>query len=570
MRPANASGPAAAQVQEVLGKIMMSKGFVNSERMQRFLRYTVDKTLAGKTEDLKEYSVGLEVFDRPGNYDPRVDSIVRVEARRLRSKLKAYYAGEGKAETVRITFPSGSYTPVFEGLPVPVTAEAQVRLPADPRPAVAVLPFASLSEDPGNEVFADGLTDELIHALSRLDQLRVVARTSVFQYKHQAIDLRTVGRDLGVTSILEGSVRRDGGRIRVTALLIDVTSGFELWSDQFDREVTDIFAIQAELAAAICRVLRVRLSVGTVQIVPLDAYQFFLEGLFYSSRVTPANLLLGVESFSRALIIEPRFANAHAGLAGCYSQLMLFGNQRPHDLAPLARAAIQEALSINPDLPDALTWRGFLEAAYDWDWLAAEATLRKVIELSPSHSEARQWLAALVLCPLGRIEEARQLSLEAARLDPASLTTNAILGLSYYFHRDFVAATEQFRRTTQIDPGFYGGRRLLASVLLEQGEFEEAVAILESALPLAGDDPRILAAIGFALGYAGREAEAIDISRRLEEESHRRYVSPFDRAIVELGLAHFDRALELLVASRRRPLHLARHVECGSPLRRIA
>lgn len=546
MKPASVRAPAENQVREAVDKILTSKAFVNSERMRRFLRHTVDRALGNQPDQLKEYSIGLEVFDRSPDYDPRVDSIVRVEARRLRAKLKAYYAGEGKAEPVRISFPSGSYVPMFQVVVSRSESEEPVAIATDTRPSVAVLPFSSLSTDPENEVFADGLTDELIHALSLLDQLRVVARTSVFAYKGTPVDIRAAGLALGVSSILEGSVRRDGSRVRVTALLVEVATGYELWTEQFDRELTGIFAIQEELAAAICKVLRVHLSGTSVQIVPLDAYQFFLEGLFYSSRLTPQQLKRGVDSFSRALIIEPRFAAAHAGLAGCYAQLMLFGHQRPRDLAPLARAAIQEALSQNPESPDALCWRGFLESAFDWNWAAAERTLRRVLELSPNHVEARQWLAALVLFPQGRIVEARRICLEASRLDPASLVTTTILGLAHYCHGDFVAAGDQLRRAMQIDPAYYGGRRVLASVLLEQGEFEEAVAILESALPLAGEDPRIQAAIGFTLGYAGREAEAQRIAGELEKEAERRYVSPFDRAMVQIGLAHADQALDLL------------------------
>lgn len=539
-------GPADDQIRDALDKILDSKGFSNSERMRRFLRYTVGQTLRNQPDQLKEYAIGMEVFDRTAGYDPRVDSIVRVEARRLRSKLKAYYAGEGKEETIRISFRPGSYIPAIEGTSAKVETEERVTISPDLRPSIAVLPFASLSScAAANDVFADGLTDELIHALSRLDQLRVVARTSAFVYKSKSVDVRTAGRELGVASLLEGSVRREGNRVRVTALLVDAASGFELWSGQFDRELTSIFAIQEDLAAEICKVLRVHLSGAATQIVPLDAYQFYLEGLFYSSRATPANLRKGIEGFSRALIIEPRFAAAHAGLAGCYAQLMLFGHQCPRDLAPLARAAIQEALSLNAEHPDALCWRGFLEAAYDWDWPAAERTLRQVLKLNANHVEARQWLAALVLLPTGRVAEALRVSLEATRLDPASLMTNVILGLAYYCQRDFAAATGQFRRNAEIDPGFYGGRRLMASVLLEQGEFEEAAAVLESALPLAGEDPRIHAAIGFTLGYAGREAEASAIASQLDEESKRRYVSPFDQAMIQIGLAQHGPALDL-------------------------
>jgi serine/threonine-protein kinase len=233
-------------IQEELARLLRSRVFARCARLQRFLRYTVERALAGDAVCLKEYTLAVEVFDRPHNYDPRVDSVVRVEARRLRRKLSAYYETDGRRDRVRITYPRGSYVPVFEPGQPPGSRE---------RLSVAVLPFLNLTPDAALEYFCDGLTEELINALTARDAWNVVARTSVFQFKGVSADVRKVGRKLAVQTVIEGSVRQDGSRLRITAQAIDTGTGYHLWSGTFDRNPENRLRTQEEVGADIARAL---------------------------------------------------------------------------------------------------------------------------------------------------------------------------------------------------------------------------------------------------------------------------------------------------------------------------
>jgi len=264
-----------------LEKILASEPFAHSGRISRFLRFVVEHTLAGRGGELKEYLIGVEVFDKAASYDPRIDPIVRVEARRLRAKLKRYYETAGRDDGVRIEFPKGGYVPLF-----------QTRAPApeggETGPTIAVLPFVNRSADPQDEYFSDGLTDELIHALTKVEGLRVVARGSAFQFKGKPYDVRQVGEQLQVGVVLEGSVRRSGNRLRITAQLVNVADGLYLRSETYEREMKDIFAVQDEIAGAIAQTLRVRMGRRAPRRTGdnLQAYHLYLKGRHQVNRRT--------------------------------------------------------------------------------------------------------------------------------------------------------------------------------------------------------------------------------------------------------------------------------------------
>ena len=276
-----------------LEKILAAESFAGSERLRRFLRFTVEQALEGRADQLKEYVLAVEVFDRKKSFDPRLESIVRVEAGRLRARLKKYYETEGRDDPVQIDYGKGSYIPVFEWrgrsaspawrrllgywkaavvtavLLLEVVTHEPASLfwrnlsrgePGRPPPtSIAVLPFADLSPQNDQEYFSDGLTDELINRLSRIEGLRVVARTSSFQFKGKAQDIRKIGKELNVGGALEGSVRKTGNRLRITAQLVDVSDGFHLWSQMYEREMKDIFEVQGEIAQAIVDSLKIKL-----------------------------------------------------------------------------------------------------------------------------------------------------------------------------------------------------------------------------------------------------------------------------------------------------------------------
>src|SRR5258706_6337501 len=244
--------PTREQIQDQLDRILRSSLFARSERMSRFLRFSVENTLESPGSAIKEYVVGVEGFERPADYDPQVDPIVRVEARRLRAKLKSYYAGAGSADTILIDFPKGAYAAVFRSSEPARTAVSEQLS----QTAVAVLPFANLSQETGDDYFSDGLTEELILLLTRVKGLRIVAWYSASQFRGREQDLSSIREDLKAAAILRGSVRRTGGRVRVTAQLIDTSSGSYFWSEAFDWDLIDVGGIQQEIARAIISTLR--------------------------------------------------------------------------------------------------------------------------------------------------------------------------------------------------------------------------------------------------------------------------------------------------------------------------
>src|SRR5436190_11496803 len=348
--------PTREQIQDQLDRILRSPLFARSERMSRFLRFSVENTLATPGSGIKEYLVGVEVFDRPADYNPQVDPIVRVEARRLRTKLKSYYAGAGSTDPVLIDFPKGAYTAVFRSSE-PGCAAVPEQLSQS---AIAVLPFANLCQGPGDDYFSDGLTEELILLLTRVKGLRVVAWYSASQFRGREQDLPSIREDLKAAMILRGSVRRTGERVRVTAQLIDTSSGSYLWSEAFDRDLIDVVGIQQEIAQAIVATLRLS-WIPMQAIVPqrrplnVDCYNLCLQARFHLNGRTQEGILNSLRCYQQAVENDPESAVAHAGLADAYSLLSDYGVKHPNEVMPLAEAAAQRALELDPDSAEALS-----------------------------------------------------------------------------------------------------------------------------------------------------------------------------------------------------------------------
>jgi adenylate cyclase len=269
----SAAGPVpATAVREQLARVLKSSGFVSSARLCRFLTHLVNRTLAGDLHSLKEFSIALEVFDRTSEYDPNIDAIVRVEARRLRAKLKAYYEeGPGRSDPVLIGLRPGSYVPIFRWLDTqPSDQRQELGARIQPRCAsVAVLPFVNMSPEPEQDYFCDGISEEIVNALTHVAELKVIARTSTFQFKGAKVDIREVGRRLGADVVIEGSVRKAGERLRITAQAVQTESGYHLWSETFRRELKDIFAVQEEIAQAVAGLLRLHMPEARRECAPL-------------------------------------------------------------------------------------------------------------------------------------------------------------------------------------------------------------------------------------------------------------------------------------------------------------
>lgn len=533
-------------IRRQLEKIAAHGLFARSERMVRFLRLAVERTLEGKADELKEYLIGVEVFDRPSSYDPRVDPIVRVEARRLRSKLKAYYAGDGNNDPVRIEFRTGGYAP-------------QIRLLGDGRAAsrpdihtIAVLPFANLSASAENDYFSDGLTEELIHALTRLRGMRVVAWNSAARLRGVEQDMQEVRRQLQVANVLTGSVRIAGPSLRVRAQLIDIATGVYLWSETFDRPMQDVFAIQEEIARNIVRTLRLQLSSGAEAALlarphtSVSSYDYYLKGRYHLHRRTPDDLARGLQYFEAAVAVDPDSALAHAGLADAYVLLVDYGLLHPTKGVPKVRAAATRAIELDPTLADAYPSLAVIRAHWDREWQDAEDLYRKAIGLNPGCATAHHWLATDFLAVVGRLDEG-ELELEIAlQLDPLSSIIHEGRASFSIWRRQYDEAVRRYCEIREFDPTFYKAYTGLGRVYALQGKYTDALAMLEKGRALAGDVPNILGAMGEIFALSGDTASARGILARLTARALDSYVPSTCFARVHSGLGEAERALDWL------------------------
>lgn len=533
-------------IRRQLEKIAAHGLFARSERMVRFLRLAVERTLEGKADELKEYLIGVEVFDRPSSYDPRVDPIVRVEARRLRSKLKAYYAGDGNNDPVRIEFRTGGYAP-------------QIRLLGDGRAAsrpdihtIAVLPFANLSASAENDYFSDGLTEELIHALTRLRGMRVVAWNSAARLRGVEQDMQEVRRQLQVANVLTGSVRIAGPSLRVRAQLIDIATGVYLWSETFDRPMQDVFAIQEEIARNIVRTLRLQLSSGAEAALlarphtSVSSYDYYLKGRYHLHRRTPDDLARGLQYFEAAVAVDPDSALAHAGLADAYVLLVDYGLLHPTKGVPKVRAAATRAIELDPTLADAYPSLAVIRAHWDREWQDAEDLYRKAIGLNPGCATAHHWLATDFLAVVGRLDEG-ELELEIAlQLDPLSSIIHEGRASFSIWRRQYDEAVRRYCEIREFDPTFYKAYTGLGRVYALQGKYTDALAMLEKGRALAGDVPNILGAMGEIFALSGDTASARGILAQLTARALDSYVPSTCFARVHSGLGEAERALDWL------------------------
>jgi TolB-like protein/Flp pilus assembly protein TadD len=536
---------APGAVQAELERILASKIFARSERLSRFLRFVVEQVLQGNGDQLKEYVLGLEVFDRRPTYDPRLDPIVRVEARRLRAKLLEYYRTDGSESGVCIELPERGYMPAFHGRDSSPTPQ-----PQEKRVSVAVLPFVNMSPDRENEYFSDGLTEELICTLAKIESMRVVARTSVFQLKGVSADIRYIGAQLNANILVEGSVRREGDRVRITAQLINVADGYHLWSDTYEREMKSVFAVQEEISQAITTALKDRLHVDTHKLIarrhPQDAeaYNLYLQARYYLNLRTEAGFLRSLDCFKNAVRRNARYALAHAGLADAYSLSTRYHVLPPREAWPKAKAAALKALELDDTLAEAHTALAFVKLHYDWDWEGAERGFAQALKINPNYVLAHQW-NTWALTVTSRFPEAIASMKRARGLDPLSQNVSADLALAYYFARQYENAIEQCHEVLDLQPGFHRPHQLLGMVYLQQGLYPEAIAALQQGAILSDRNRKVVSLLACAYALSGKKSDAKRILNELEH-GERKYVSAVDVALIFAALKDVDRAFEWL------------------------
>ncbi len=544
------SAIAAAEVHDQVNHILASPEFRRSTRLQRFLQLTIERSLAGEDDQIKEYIVGREVFDRGADYDPNVDSIVRVEAQRLRRKLREYYQTHGRKDPILITFPSGSYVPVFARLPHPdpasVTAEVErVVTLTRPNPrTVAVLPFSNLSPEPDQEYFCDGITEDIINAISSIPKLQVIGRTSLFALK-RIEDPHKIGIRLGAGTIIEGTVRKAGELLRVSARIVDSRTQRVLWSQVFDRKTSDVFLIENEIARSIAHALQTMWQPEWIHEAPsTEAYVLYLKGRQAWNQMSRKGYQSAIEQFSRAISLYPDFAAPYAGLADVYTWLALWGMMRPREALPRCKRAALEALRLDPKSAQAHSSLAAATFFFDWDWEESLALSKRAQDLQPGYLDGLQIYGTCRFF-LGRFEEARACLEPALHLDPLSFRMNRTLGTLCYLQGRAPEAERWLDAAIALEPDSMESHYLLARLHLQQRKYDAAlIEVLNCEKDLSS--ALALGILGVALARKGDKTGALSAVERLAERSAVGYVDPLASALVHVALGNSDAALKCL------------------------
>jgi TolB-like protein/Tfp pilus assembly protein PilF len=424
------------------------------------------------------------------------------------------------------------------------------------RLTLAVLPFDNLSGDADQEYLSDGLTDEMITQLGRLepDRLRVLARSSTWKYKRADRDIGRLHRELGADYVLEGSVRRAGERVRVTTQLVQVDDQSQVWAETYDRDLRDVLILQSDVAGAVARTIAITLTPDAqtrlARVPPIHpvAYQDYLRGRFFLNRKSEAALKQALGYFQKAIAADPGYAPAYSGLADSYASLgasSVVGGLPPRQAMPEAKAAAVKALQIDGRSAEAHTSLAIVHLLYEWDLSASEKEFRRAIELDPNYTTAHHWYSHCLL-PLGRTDESLAESKRALELEPLQLVVGIHLGWHYLYARQYDRALEQFRKTLELDPAFPQAQRYAAWAYLQKGMHPEAIAALRAALNSRERDSEIQGELGHVLAVAGRRAEALATLDRLRHLSATSYVSPYSVALVHAGLGDRDQAFAWL------------------------
>jgi serine/threonine-protein kinase len=536
------------EVREGLEKVLASAAFAGAPRVQQFLRFVVEETLEGRVGDLKESVVAVHVFGRRSDFDSHNDSVVRVQATHLRKRLREYYRTEGLSDGIVIEIPPGAYVPAFRpaaGLPA-AAARARGRrwlLPAaalallggaalalwlsgwlarDFPTSIAVLPFASLDAAPESEYLGEGIAEDLMTALARSPDLRVVARTSSFQFRGKNVSAGSVGRDLGAVVLLEGSIRGSPDHLKIGAQLVNAASGFDLWSESWEGPAGDAPLFEERIVRAVRQVLgkagkRTPAALETVVRPPLPgAQEAYWRGRYLLSKgfESRAESIRFLEEAARA---DPQFAPAWAGLATAYATMAFHMEDDVGPLLVKARSTGGRALQLDPASVETLASLAVLSYAFDHDWAGAERGFERALDLNPSYARGHLQYAMGLLSRAGF--DAAIAHIRAARvLDPLSYAIGNDLAVALECAGRYDEAIASARQTLRNDPAYAYAHVALGEALAMKGDSAAAIAEYEQAIRALGRGGWILGPMGYALARAGRKAEAANLAREIESE----------------------------------------------------
>ena len=436
----------------------------------------------------------------------------------------------------------------------PVTPEPAAE--STPDKSLAVLPFENRSEDGSNAYFADGVQDEILTRLSKIGDLKVISRTSTQRYKNSPLSLAEIAKQLGVANLLEGSVQKTNDQVRVNVQLIKAANDSHLWAETYDRQLTDIFAVESEVAAAIADTLHAKLTgfeqraIATRPTQNAEAHQLYLKGTFFSNKRTGSDLRTAIGYFRGAIDKDANYALAYAGLADAYALLALYGGEAPKETVPQAKAAAHKALELDETSPEAHNSLGLLLALYDFDFTQSKSEFERAIELNPNYATAHHQFGNVNLSMIGEFDRAIAEGKRAVELDPLSLIINTDLGQDFMLARRYDEAIEQLRKTLAMDPRFYYARWTLGECLQMQGKLTEAIAEYRKAAEIT-DDPMVMALLAQGYAKTGERDKALALLSQLEQLATQRYIGPFTFALVHLALGKNEKAIDDLERAYR-------------------
>jgi len=418
--------------------------------------------------------------------------------------------------------------------------------------SIAVLPFENASKDPNAEYLSEGISDALINSLTELQRLRVIARSTAFQYKGKDVDPRRVGRELQVASVLTGRVRQSQDALSIQVDLVDAVTGAQLWGEEYLRKISDVVAVKQAIAREVTAKLKLKLTgeeqrrLAKGDSTNTEAYRFYLRGRYFWNKRTPDGIKQAITEFQQAIERDPHFALGYVGLADCYTGLTFYNFAAPHETMPRAKESALKALALDNTLAEAHASLAHILMNYDWNWSEAEKEFRRSIGLKPDYATAHQWYAIHYLMATGRFEEGVQEMKKALELDPASLVMNTFMGATLYYAGRYDEAIDQCRRTIEMDPNFAVAHWHLGLAYEQKQLLDAATEEFKKAISLSGGSPLMRAALGRAYAESQKKHEANEMLNELNELAKRQYVSAYEVAKIHVALGNSEQAFQLL------------------------
>src|SRR5262252_4179170 len=521
-----------AAVRQQLDRVLNSPTFQQVDRLKRFLRFITVEALCGRSDQLKEYVIGVQVFGKEDSFDPRTDPIVRVQARRLRARLVSYYRDAGQNDDILIELPKGGYAPVFKRRPgVGLSAARSVGAALVGRNTVSVLPFADHSAQGNLDYFCRGLRQEIIDHLAKLPGLRVLAWDDTRPKTSEAAMVVTAG------------VRSAADVVRVSVQLVDGASGGYLWSESLNGTVDDSLTVQENVARVVVTRLQSEITgeSGCRRVAEnLAAHNLYLQGRYHLNQRTEDALRKAVDFFEKAIVEDGQYSLAYSGLSDAYGLLGHYGVLGPGDVWTKTTSAAASAVMLDGNSVEAHTSLAHVKSTQDWDWSGAEREFQCALNLNARYPTAHHWYAMSCLAPMGRLDEALDEMLLAQSLDPVSSIIVRDVAIVHFYRRDFDATLDQVDHTIELNPHFSLAYLTLGLIQEQRKDFDEAAAAFQRAIHLSPQTPRLHSALARTYALSGKRKPAQAILRRLEALAKTRYVSPFEFAVIEFALEHSD------------------------------